>query len=289
MALIQKMNICKVDTCEIVINKKTYKTPGFIREWLVVNNRVVIACCDTMMFLSLSPDEAIIYAPESITEFSQYFTFKNECILNYKNYIVVTDTRGNGHEMYFYPNPVFHLNIHITKDYIIAILGPSHDRCLMFIHCRSQMTQYIKTQRNLHTGFNYEEFRDKVLLSYKLIEIRHALDPDLVCKDGYNGFNKLKLKGNILTYNSSKKKLITVTLPTAPHIKREPKTASIIKQEKLEKELGEYEYELANIKYKKDHCRSKYKIMHYDEQLDDIHEQITPIKTELELLSKEQS
>jgi hypothetical protein len=71
------MDIKKISNCKISINNKYYETPEFIRQWILNdNNNVVVACYKTILFID--SDGNVVYAPNTVHDYSQYFSGKND-------------------------------------------------------------------------------------------------------------------------------------------------------------------------------------------------------------------
>ena len=237
------MNIIQEENCILNIDGKKHETKSFIRKWTVDKQYVVVATYEDMVFIDINKDteKQISYVPNCVDEYSQFFS-DNLVILTMENSIRICDVEGNAIEIYLHESCIWKLKVKCFEKYILGILGPSHEPCKMFIYVRENMQQYIENEK-----FFFKK-KYPCEIKHNIKKINHAIEPDIILTDGYNGFNEVNIIGNFLYYTDSKNNKINIELPTKPKIARIPIPEWIKQKEK-------YLSELLILKNK----RSKYK------------------------------
>jgi len=255
------MNIELIKPCVLCIDGTNYYTNSFVSEWMMEGKNVVVATYRDMVFIDTETKEtSCVY--NSVLEYSDTF-FGDKVVLTLDNQIAICDMEGVVTEVYSHNMPR-RLMVKCYDRYVLGILGPSHDVCKMLIYVREDMSDYIDNCyisgkyiiKSLGRGISIGGYnRD---LTHDVTDIHHAIGPDMILTDGYNGFNEIDLIDNILTYVDSKGNRVTTKLPTKPKIPRKPVSDLTYKNQQYD------EYELKHDKQdKQDKQDIEYQVSYY--------------------------
>lgn len=99
-----------------------------------------------MLFIDTEKNE-ITCVYDSIKDYSQYFTDKNEVIMSLKEHIMICDIQGNVKEVYYHDLAYWGAKVKVYDNYIIGMSGPSHEVTTSYVFVRENMQKYIKSEK----------------------------------------------------------------------------------------------------------------------------------------------
>jgi len=281
------MDIHKIEDCVLSVNGTDYNAKSFIRKWVDDGVNVAIALSDEIVFMDDKGDTTV--CRNSTCYYDQVFVDKKVIISNMCD-VIITDITGVPLEFYMcHSTHTQDHRIHpfVTKKYVLAI---RHDMACgtctsstMNIFVREDTSKYIETLKMfIHPNSIDRDERKwyQNYFVYTLNEIKHAVGPDLILTDGYDGFrDNVIINGNILVYTNSKGDKISVELPTEPKIKREPDKNK--KRERQEIKLYELKRTRNKLKDKIENCSSRYKTLHHEEKLKNVIQKIEKLEDKI--------